>query len=120
MTEKVLRQFQIAGSVVNQTGRRMAKCGKARRSLRHRDIQPIENRVQHIFQNQLQVISRPCRLFKSLALWLVAFSDWRSLNQVIVQRDIENSLEDDQDIPISLLVQNPIQGSQKPRGSICL
>ena len=205
MAQKILRQFQIAGLAINQTGSRMAEATEARRSLRPWDIQPVGNWVEHvlsknilieeipiqfaenkifllvvqrpsfvvyqnfaeycpirnnpgasdrfgcdnlsapevllnldhpgievyvlplqrkqlsqpqagqrdtgeqaaivrrcIFQNQLELISCPRRFFKSLTVRPVAFSDWRSLNQIIVQRDIENSLEDDQDIPNGL------------------
>jgi hypothetical protein len=55
MTRKILRQFQIAGPVIDQTGSRMAETMKARRSLRPWNTEPVENRVEHIFPKKVLI-----------------------------------------------------------------
>ena len=59
MTEKILRQFQIAGPIVNQTGSRMAETMKTRRPLWPRDVEAIENRVKHILAKDILIQGVP-------------------------------------------------------------
>jgi hypothetical protein len=55
MAQKILRQFQIAGLAINQTGSRMTEAMKARRSLRPWDIQPVENRAEHVLSKNVLI-----------------------------------------------------------------
>ena len=55
MPEKSLCQFQVARLAVYETGSRMPERMEARCPFRSRNLEPIKNRVKHIFAKHVRV-----------------------------------------------------------------